>query len=87
MDDGQNYRTEHNLDLTEAHKCIRKFNFKNITIVLNNFLLYNKNKIIQKKNEIAKALIPNSTAFTEGAALSNSLKFLKLIVLRKRRWV
>jgi len=50
MDDGQKYRTEHNLDRREAHKCIRKFNFKKITLVLNNFLLYNKNKIIQKRN-------------------------------------
>ena len=48
MDDGQNYRTEHNLDLGEVRKCIRQLNFENITLVLNNFLLYNKNKIIQK---------------------------------------
>jgi hypothetical protein len=39
MDDGQNYRTEHNLDLREARKCIRQFNFKTITLALNNFLL------------------------------------------------
>ena len=50
MDGGQNYRTEHNLYLRKEQKCIRHFSFKNTTLVLNNILFYNKNKIYKKWN-------------------------------------